>query len=300
MLDLLIQIPEPVFLRYFILFSISCLVIGKLRINLDGSTQYQPPELTTLTPFEMAALQPDERTRIIHIALFNLWHRQLITTSGEGREIQIESSSSEPPPDRIEKLIFNFINQQARTPAEFFENITLLSQLDKTIEPLHQKLEQQHLQKTSQELQQDKIVILGILFLIWTSGGSILFLYLYRGLPVGHLLILLIFITIITFPVLNFQKTTRLGQQYLQKLMQRYNSPVIQKNLDLAWQIAIFGRDGITSHAVFSKSFPKTLARMLSSSESKQSKRMRRWGVWGGEGCGGGSGGGCGGCGGGD
>jgi len=297
MLDLLTQIPEPVFLMYFTLFSMSCLVIGKLRINFDGSTQYQPPELTIFTPFEMAALQPDERTRIIHIALFNLWHRQFIIISGEGREIQIESSSSAPPPDKIEKLIFNFINQKVRTPAEFFENIILLSQLDKTIEPLHQKLEQQHLQKTSQQLQQDKIVFLVILFLIWTSGGSLLLLYLYRGLPVGHLVILLIFITIITFSVLNFQRTTRLGQQYLQKLMQRYNSPVIQKNLDLAWQIAIFGRDGIASHAVFSRSFPKTLAGILSFGESKKSNRMGRWG---GEGCGGGSGGGCGGCGGGD
>lgn len=303
MLDLLIQIPEPMFLIYFNLFSMSCIVMGWLRINFDGSTQYQLPELTTLTPFEMAALQPDERTRIIHIALSNLWHRQLITTSGEGREIQIESSSSEPPSNKIEKLIFNFINQQARTPAEFFENTTLLSQLDEAIEPLHQKLEQQHLEKTSKQLQRDKIVLLMILFLIWANGGSKLLLSLYRGMPINFLIILLIFMTIITFVVLIPQRTTRLGQQYLQKLIRRYNSPVIQKNLDIDWQIAILGMVGIASHPVFSRSFPTTLVGMLSFDESKKSNRMKRWGVCGGGGggggCGGGGGGGCGGGGGG-
>ena len=79
-----------------------------LTTELDNSIQYQAPELTSLTPFEMAALR-DGRKGIIHTALFSFWQHQRITTSGKMQEAKISSISSKPPQNEFEQILFSFI-----------------------------------------------------------------------------------------------------------------------------------------------------------------------------------------------
>jgi hypothetical protein len=58
MIDMLIKIPGPDFLGIFILFSVFCIFVAwLLNKRLDDSTRYPMPSLTSLNPFEIAALR---------------------------------------------------------------------------------------------------------------------------------------------------------------------------------------------------------------------------------------------------
>lgn len=262
MLDLFFQMPESFLVIFFILFSIICIFISRLlTTELDNSIQYQAPELTSLTPFEMAALR-DGRKGIIHTALFSFWQHQRITTSGKMQEAKISSISSKPPQNEFEQILFSFIAQKTRSPAEFFENTSLHEQLDKAIEPLNQKLEQWHLKKTPLQLQQTKKVLWVTRFLIWLIGATLFFigviganlLELEFSLFSGNseelvaIIILFLLIAFIATLVLNSQRNTQLGQQYLEELTQYYQQLKVQQFTPpgLIQLVAILGVDGLT------------------------------------------------------
>lgn len=241
MLELFIQIPGPVFLIYFILFSIICIFMGWLLIlELDDSAYRSLPS-ASLTPFEIAALR-DGRRGIIYTALFSLWQHQRITLFDNIREAKIKAISLESPQDQFEQIIFNFIGQKTRSPREFFENTFLHLQLDKAIEPLNRKLERWYLRKTPSQLRQVKQVLWVTLLTIWIVGvGKLVFLP--PNISVVFLVIFLNLVTLMTICWILPLKNTRLGQQYLQELTQHYKQLQVQQSihLDSIQLIAILG-----------------------------------------------------------
>ena len=249
MLNLFIQISGPVFLIYFISFSIICIFMGWLLVlELDNSAYRSLPS-APLTPFEIAALR-DGRRGIIHTALFSLWQHQGITIL---REAKIKVISLESPQDQFEQIIFNFIGQKTRRPREFFENTFLHLQLDKAIEPVNRKLEQWYLRKTPSQLRQVKQVLWVTLLTIWVVGVSKL-VFLPPNITVIFLVIFLNMVTLMTICWILPLKNTRLGQQYLQELTQHYKQLQVQQSihLDPIELIAILGVVGLSDLEAFS------------------------------------------------
>jgi len=291
MLDMLIQIPGPTFLVYFILFSILCIVIGKRWINAaDDSNQYYMPDVTSLNSYEIAALR-DGRKGLIQTALFELWNRKLITSRGKEAQAKVKSVVNQQPKDEIEQAIYDFAHR-TRKPADFFSDTSLRSRLDKYLKPINWRLEQLHLKPTEHQLKQAILRRRIIWSIILGIGGTKLFFGLHYDRPVAFLIILLIIISIITFIVLAPNKRqTRLGRRYYDKLLKHFEwmKSEEKSNIDPAFLISIFGISALTDFGVFA-SFEQAFAKTASSGTAS--------GGCGGGCGGGGGGGGCGGCGG--
>jgi uncharacterized protein (TIGR04222 family) len=266
-------------------------VIGKLWINAtDDSNQYSMPDVTSLNPYEIAALR-DGRKGVIQTALFELWNRKLITSRGKEEQAKVKSviNVNEQPKDEIEQAIYDFA-QTTRKPADFFSDTGLRSRLDRHLKPINRCLEQLHLKPSDAQLEPAILKRRIIWFIILGIGGTKLFFGLHYDRPVAFLIILLIIISIITFIVLAPNKRqTRLGRRYYKKLLKHFEwmKSEEKSNIDPAFLISIFGISALTDFGVF-VSFEQAFAKTDSSGTAS--------GGCGG-GCGGG-GGGCGGCGG--
>jgi uncharacterized protein (TIGR04222 family) len=222
-----------------------------LILRLDDSVYRSLPR-ASLTPFEIAALR-DGRKGIIYTALFSLWQHQRVTIFGNIYEAKIKAISLESPPDKFEQIIFNFIGQQTRSATEFFENTFLTLQLDKAIEPLNQKLERWYLRKTPSQLRQVKQILWVTLLTIWIVGVSKI-VFLPPSFTVVFLVVFLSLATVITICWVLPLKSTRLGQQYLQKLTQRYQQIQVQQStyFDPIQLVALLGVVGLSNLEEFS------------------------------------------------
>ncbi len=298
MLDILIQIPGSTFLGYFLFFSILCIGTAKIWMYAaDDSKQYRLPSFTKLNPFEIAALR-NGRKGVIQTALFELWHRKLITTRGKAHLAEIRkvnlATTKERPKNEIEQNIYNFAHI-TRKPGDFFSDTTLRSNIDKHLKPINQRLEQLHLKQTDSQIKRAWKNLWLVLFLILGIGGTKLYFGFYYGHPVFFLIILLLIIPFITFKILAPKPKTQLGNEYLQKLQKHFEWTISEENLDIdqAFRVSIFGVTALTSFVAFS-----AFENAFSESDSPGNSLN---GGCGGGGCGGGGGGcggGCGGCGG--
>lgn len=267
MLDLLTQISAPLFLPFFILFSITCICISWFWIrSSDNSTQYQVPALTALTPFEISVLRNGCKG-VIHTALFKLWQNQQIAVSSREDKTEIKSVVSNPPENQCEKIIFNFITPKARAPYEFFQDPLLHNQLDEVVKPINQQLETLHLKKTQLQRKKNAKVLWVTLGLIWAVGGGSFLLDFHEMLL---LIFPLIVITMVAIIALAPRENTQLGRKYLKKLTKHYKSLKKPKTIqvDPLWLVAVLGVEGLTGLAIYSpfqKAFAETSAETIGS-----------------------------------
>jgi uncharacterized protein (TIGR04222 family) len=294
MIDMLIQIPGPIFLLYFGLFSIIGIVFGRFWIRADGSSHYLLPEPTALNPYEMAALQ-DGPKRVIQTALFNLWHRQLLVTSGKGNHAEVKSldSSKQRPNGRIEEIIYQFA-QITRKPPDFFNNSGLRLSLNPPLKRINQTLEQLHLKRTEAQMTQARWKMWLILFTILGIGLIKLHFGLYYEHPVFWLILFLIIVPMVAFFILKPHPNTRLGHHYQNKLAEHLEGIQAHSDFDLTFSVALFGLSGLAGIAAF-EAFGDTFEETISPSGVPGGAGADS----GGDGGGSSSGGGCGGCGGG-
>jgi uncharacterized protein (TIGR04222 family) len=201
MIDILIQIPGPIFLVLFLIFSAFCIWIAWFWAGNDGSINHPMPSLTGLNPYEIAALR-DGRKGVIHTALFNLWQRELLTKSATGTQVQRNDSSTKQPEGAIEERLYQFAMQK-REPADFFTDTWLRAYLDKQMVPINQTLTRKHLKRTESHKERTWKAFWVTLFLILGLGGLKLYLGLINYHPVGFLILLLIILPIILWIVLK-------------------------------------------------------------------------------------------------
>jgi uncharacterized protein (TIGR04222 family) len=259
MLDMLIAIPGPTFFLGWGLLVISGIILGRFWLHLDRSTHYPMPAMNQLNAFEIAALQRGN-LGLIEIALFNLWHRQMLETSGQGRNtalIKQQPSSPQHFENEVEKVVYDFANTE-RKPNEFLTNTHLHSQLKLATKPIHKHLERLHLKHTETR-QKRTVLIIGIIFLILYSVGLIK-IFLVTG-DVFELVLIIPFLLVAL--AIIFGRTisyTKLGSHYQEKLYQHFKwlkSETNSNNVEPALVVALFGISALANFEEFAP-FTKT------------------------------------------
>ncbi len=303
MLDILVQIPGPIFLVLFTGLSVVCIFIGWLWVNADGSTQYPLPELTRFDPLTLAALRGG-RNAVMRTAVFSLLERNLVQFQGKSRNVEIQGMPSDQKPRTgIEKEVYQFV-QTPRRSRDLFLNADLRRRIEPHLAAIYRELEQLHLIRTGSDRLWAWLGTLVMFLVIAGVGGTKLILGLTRGRPVLFLVILLIVSFIFLFSVAKpWSLSSRLGCRYLKKLGKQFGwlkETVKQREssegIDPAFGVAIFGA-GILAGSTFYTSYGEAFARSSSGSSGGCGGGCGGGGCGDG-GCGGGGCGGCGGCGG--
>ncbi len=243
MIDMIIQLPGPIFLVYFTFLSTFCITIGWLWIRADSSIRYPLPEVTCLNPFEIAALRDGYRG-VIQIALFNLWNSNLITSTGKGNALQIRriNSSSHQPENEIEEILYQFASIK-RKPADFFLDPGVLSRIDKHIKYINYTLEKLHLKRTHSQLTRSWLALWITLFIILSLGGIKLYFEIILGDSVEFIMIIIALLVILTLNVLTPSQQSQLGYLYQKKLAKHFEWLKTENNSDInsSLRVAIFG-----------------------------------------------------------
>jgi uncharacterized protein (TIGR04222 family) len=253
MMDMIIQLPGPIFLVYFTFLSTFCIVIGWLWVRTDGSIRYPLPELTCLNPFEIAALREGCRG-VIQIALFNLWNNNLITLSGKGNTLQIRriNSSSHQPENEIEEVLYQFASIKRR-PTDFFLDPGVLLRIDKQMKYINHTLEKLHLKRTRSQLMRSWLALWITLFIILSLGGMKLYFEILAGDSVEFIMIIIALLVIITLNVLTPAQQSQLGYLYQKKLANHFEWLKTENNSDIdpSLRVAIFGIQALAGSALF-------------------------------------------------
>jgi len=292
MFDALIQIPDNVFLQYFIGFSIVSITIGWLLINLDGTARYPLPSPTRFGPIAIGVLRSG-RAGAIQTALFNLWRLNLLEIKGTGNNVIVKNiTTSQLPDNEVEKLLYQFA-EKSRQSIDFFTDADLLDQIDAKLKPIYRGLEKLHLVRSRYQLGRGKVILWLILGFIALVGGIKLAFGFYYSTPVIGLILALGASLISGFFILQISHLSRLGYKYLKSISVQYSS--LKKSLkstdtsvNPAFGVAVFGMSAITGIAAFSM-FESTFASIETDSNFGSSDDSSSDG---GAGCGGGCGGG--------
>jgi uncharacterized protein (TIGR04222 family) len=243
MMDMIIQLPGPIFLLYFTLLATFVLVIGWLWVKTDGSIRHSLPEMSCLSPFEIAALR-DGCRGVIQSALFNLWNNNLITLTGKGNASQIRrvNSSSHQPENEIEEILYQFASIKRR-PTDFFLDPGVLYRIDKQMKSINNTLEKLHLKRTYSQLTRSWLALWITLVIILCLGGLKLYFEIISGDSVEFLMMTIALLVIITLNVLTPSQQSQLGQLYLKKLAHHFGRLKTENNnnIDSNFRVAIFG-----------------------------------------------------------
>jgi uncharacterized protein (TIGR04222 family) len=262
MMDMLIQLPGPIFLVYFTLLATFSIIIGWLWVKTDGSIHHPLPDMTRLDPFEIAALR-DGCRGVIQIALFNLWNNNLITLTGKGNASQIRrvNSSSHQPENEIEEVLYQFASIKRR-PADFFLDPSVLYRIDKQIKNINFTLEKLHLKRTYSQLTRSWLALWITLVIILCLGGIKLYFEIISGDSVEFLMITIALLVIIILNVLTPSQQSQLGQLYLKKLAHHFSWLKAENNNDVnsSLRVAIFGIQALASSPLFA-SFEQTFGK---------------------------------------
>ena len=276
MIDLIIQLPGPIFLLYFTLLTTFSIAIGWLWVKTDGSTRYPLPEMTCLNLFEIAALR-DGCRGVIQTALFNLWNNNLITLTGKGNTSQIRrvNSSSHQPENEIEEILYQFASIKRR-PVDFFLDPNVIYRVDKQMKFINYTLEKFHLKRTEPQLTRSWLALWIILVIILFLGGIKLYFEIMAGDTVDFLMMTIALLVIITLNVLTPSQQSQLGQLYLKKLAYHFSWLKTENNndIDSSLRVAIFGIQALVGSplfASFEQAFGKSAIKMSNYGSSPSS-----------------------------
>lgn len=305
--DFLISIPGPVFLVYFIILSIVCIIAGRWLALNDGTGRYPMPDATALDYIEIAAMKGG-RSAAVQAAVFDLWQKNLVGFPDEGRRVIESVPSDEKLPPSFQSVIYSFLKEKRRI-AELFTSKEVSEALDVYLGSAFQKLEIMRLIQNKK----DRIRVLSIFSvvsaMIFGTGFAKLYFGIRFGRPIAFLVVLIFmdFIAVmIVFRPFSRHRPTRHGKKYMAFLETHFSwlKQAVSKGEEIPsfnpalYGVAIFGiafLSGMDLFNPFSSVFPADISDsgMTGGSDGGSSGGCSD----GGGGC---SGGGCGGCGGGD
>jgi uncharacterized protein (TIGR04222 family) len=261
MLDFLLLMPTTEFLIYFSIISVILIAMGWFWVHADGTKNYPLPDEHQLNTFELAALR-EGRKGVIHTALFNLWHRGLLTSDRNSAypKVQRVNVSTSVPHGDIETALYKF-TWTARRPIEFFTDAELSRKLDALIRPMNRKLESMHLKVKENYIDRAsiaKFVILGILFAI---AGAKIYHDLFSNDSFLVILAAMVPPVIITHYLIKPTRNTCLGMLYLHKMRNYFVQLEAKEEVDPAVRVALFGissLSGVTMFSSFQNAFATT------------------------------------------
>ena len=122
-IEIIEEIPGPVFLGFFLCIMLICLILIWLLPRLfDTSLQYPLPGFNQFDPITIAALRgacwtkgtPKTKTgsvnTVIKTVVFNFWYKSLVDIQGEGMNAWLASiKSREKPSGPIENEVYQFL-----------------------------------------------------------------------------------------------------------------------------------------------------------------------------------------------
>ncbi|MCX7748144.1 MAG: TIGR04222 domain-containing membrane protein [Clostridia bacterium] len=311
MLDLLISIPGPQFLGYFILLAIASLVTIKIWLLNDGTKRYPMPGSTELDPISLSALRGGSKA-VLTTVLYDLWRRNLIQMDGNGTKTTLWiGNTSNIYLTPIEKEI-TFLLTSRKKLHELYKNKQLLEKIESLLKPVYNKLIRLHLMRPKVQDTRSIKAILAVLAILFGFGGTKLLLGISRHKPSGFLFLLLIASAVTCILLLNNRSyITTLGRKYLRSLTRQFNwmrnpqaASQTDPSFDPLFGFSLFGIMMLSgeSNKPFHdalKSSGYTSSGSFDGGYDGGSSGCSGGGGCGGGGCGGGGcgGGGCGGCG---
>ncbi|MCC6501886.1 MAG: TIGR04222 domain-containing membrane protein [Deltaproteobacteria bacterium] len=297
MVEFIKQIPGPVFIWLFLVFSLICIVLMRFLTDADGTASRAPVVEAGLDAVAVAVLQGGADS-VIRSRVFSLMSRGLVAIENEKKKMRIHavSGARNGGLSALDAEIMAFLSIE-RTPEALFTDKDFRARIEAHLADVRAGLELRHLVKG--KVQQERAVRIALLFgaLIAAFGGLKLYLGVMRAKPIVFLVISLLVSEVIVFLIFRKRKyLTRLGRVYLKNLRERFNwtkkRRTLPQGVDPALLVALFG----AGHVYVSSLYPQY---------TEAFKRNAAGGSGCSGGCGGGSssdggssGGGCGGCGG--
>jgi uncharacterized protein (TIGR04222 family) len=298
MLEMIRQIPGPVFLFVYALVIAGGVYFGRKWIKADGSEERSLPDYAQYDPISIALLRGGVN-EVIRTAVFLLVEKKRIEISTSlGKPILKAAAGASQGLGRVESDVLGAVQQGIEKPSKLFRSLDLQEKLEEQLAPITSGFERARLLKTAQERGQTWMKKLSLIALVLSLGAAKMHLGVIHDRPVG-LLAMELLLAIILLPVLlTASPLTTLGQRYMEGLerhfgwmeeeLSRGKQP---KGIDPAMAVAIFGVSVISAfgtYEAYASAFPARRAGFGDTST----------GCGGSTGCSGG-GGGCGGCGGG-
>lgn len=298
MIEFIRQIPGPIFIWFFLAFSLLCIVLTMLLTDADGSARHAPVDESGLDPVAVAVLQGGVDS-VIRSRVFSLMNRGLVVIENGKKKASIRAASKADTRglSAIDTEILAFLSIE-RTTEALFTDEEFRARVEAHLADVRAGLELRNLVKN--EAQQARVVKITLLFgaLVASLGGLKLYLGVMRAKPIAFLVIVFIVSEAILFLILRKRKhLTRLGRVYLKDLRERFRwtrkRKTLPEGVDPALLVALYG----AGHLYVSSLYPQ------------YTEAFRR-NASGGSGCSGGCGGGsssgssdggsggCGGCGG--
>ncbi|WP_417908665.1 TIGR04222 domain-containing membrane protein [Candidatus Electronema sp. PJ] len=306
MINFLVRIPGPVFLLYFLIFSIVCIILARLVLKqLEGADKLTLPPVSHFKPSAYAYLRGG-LPEVIRTAMFSLWQKRVVVLSGNGSDAVVQCSNfSEPLPDPVEATVYAFLKAkpQGLTPPALLNDTSLLNKIEQKLRSTQDELRRLHLLRTKEEHLRAWAITWMTITVIGGVGGTKLYLGLTRARPVVFLVIFLVVALIALLSVLKpWNTVSSLGKWYLaqaashfQGAMKKLHKEKIADGVEPAYLIAVYGTavlSGIAAYSIFQGAFTPPSSGGCSGGSSDSSSGDSG----GSSGCGGG--GGCGGCGG--
>ena len=191
------QIPGPLFLLYYRICVVLCILVGRLWVRGGESPNYTLPDLTHFDPIALSFLRGGQYA-VIRTAVFDLWNRGLVTIDGKGSSVSLKQARvgrselakklrATKPPARI---IYQFLNRK-RKWAELFRSAELRESLGGNLQLVEREMIQLHLMKSAGEMARSMSISMVILIAMLLPGLTKLCLGIIREKPVFYLVVLL-------------------------------------------------------------------------------------------------------------
>jgi uncharacterized protein (TIGR04222 family) len=304
MAEFIVHIPGPVFLIFFSVLSVMCIIMAKILIARDGYENLPVPEPSQFEPTAIASLRGGWGA-VIRVTLFNLWERKMIEITGSGIETRIKSAGTGDHSNAIEAIILKILTEPKK-PSDLFKDKSLIAAVESHLRTVNMKFEKIHLIRTTDDKKRAWVITLSAFCIFMLIGIFKTYMGIMRDKPVVFLVLLMVLFTVINLVVQKpWKSITGLGNKFIKKARENYESMkgeisrgIIPDGANPAMAVAVFGVGILAGSALFaaySSAFPADRSGNGNYGCSGGCGSGCSSGCSGGGGCGGG---GCGGCGG--
>jgi uncharacterized protein (TIGR04222 family) len=258
MLDVINEIPMPIYLLIYAIIVMFCYLIGWVIIHSDGSLKYPLPEVNKINPYQIAALRGG-RKAVIRTAAFNLWNRKLLRLessntgsnrdSGYSNEIELQSVPTQNINfNPIEYEVHDYFKMKT-IPSEMFQDLRFQNRIDRRLVHILTELKYLYLIRTKSDQIRMYITIIVIFIIFLFTAGIKIYFCVINDMSFYYLSIEFV-VSVVLLPVLlkPNDEVTRLGHTYLTKLENHYswiNTQIQNDNIkigiDPTYYVAIFG-----------------------------------------------------------